>query len=316
MRVQRLGSASIPGRDIVTDAYELSYGGPVTTAPHIMPNTHEFTMSSKHGDEYTVTVVLPMGHQAGGDQRYRVLCAPDGDFFVEALGGLLRLLPIASQAPAPLMGVFVGYGNDVHQEFADTMQRRTKDLTHVDDPEVSQFFEEMLGGLSMKTGGADDLLDFLTEELMPRIEAEYSGSPQRRILFGASMGGEFATYTLLTRPELFEEYFIVSPALGTGDKGLFALEAAYAEAHDDLAATVHYSIGSEEEPAPWAEAGKLGEILRTSLFVDFVSRLEQRGYPSLNLTKRVVNGADHGAMAAWGIAHAVDTLMHADHSVA
>src|SRR5690606_30658547 len=65
-------------------------------------------------------------------------------------------------------------------------------------------------------------------------------------LYGHSFGGLFALYALFEAPDLFRRYAISSPSLNFTPDPVFALAAAYAEAHDALPARVFLSYGSEE----------------------------------------------------------------------
>ncbi len=62
------------------------------------------------------------------------------------------------------------------------------------------------------SGGAENFLNFLDDELMPFVDKKYRTS-SFRILMGHSFGGTFATYTLLTKPDLFNAYIAISPYL-------------------------------------------------------------------------------------------------------
>jgi len=55
--------------------------------------------------------------------------------------------------------------------------------------------------------------EFLTSELVPRIDAAYptDPSPERRALLGASLGGLFATYAAVAYPDTFGMVAIQSP---------------------------------------------------------------------------------------------------------
>ena len=74
----------------------------------------------------------------------------------------------------------------------------------------------VLGG-----GGADNFIDFLSEELFPVIEEKY---PTRdyRVLIGHSYGGLFVAYVLTSRPELFRAYLTCSPWFGEVDEAVIS----------------------------------------------------------------------------------------------
>jgi predicted alpha/beta superfamily hydrolase len=62
------------------------------------------------------------------------------------------------------------------------------------------------------SGGADNFIQFLKEELIPYIQAKYS-TTENKILFGHSYGGMFTIYTFLTNPQIFNSYIASDPAL-------------------------------------------------------------------------------------------------------
>jgi predicted alpha/beta superfamily hydrolase len=97
-------------------------------------------------------------------------------------------------------------------------------------------------------GKADLFLKFISTEVMPYIEANYSIN-NNRILTGFSADGSFILYTIVTQPELFSGYFAFSPAAWyddsivvsefkkglqhTGDKPLF-LYLSLGDAENDI----------------------------------------------------------------------------------
>lgn len=62
------------------------------------------------------------------------------------------------------------------------------------------------------SGGADNFLNFLNDELVPFVDEKYRTS-EFNVLMGHSFGGTFAAYSLLTKPELFDAYIAISPYL-------------------------------------------------------------------------------------------------------
>ena len=61
-------------------------------------------------------------------------------------------------------------------------------------------------------GGGDVFLDFFEDELIPYLDKTYRTN-NYRVLFGHSLGGVFANYTLLTKPDLFNAFIAASPYL-------------------------------------------------------------------------------------------------------
>ena len=72
-------------------------------------------------------------------------------------------------------------------------------------------------------GRGDNFLNFFEEELIPYLDRTYRTS-NYRVLFGHSLGGVFANYTMLTRPDLFNAFIAASPYL-MYDNGYLIKEA-------------------------------------------------------------------------------------------
>jgi tetratricopeptide (TPR) repeat protein len=64
----------------------------------------------------------------------------------------------------------------------------------------------------IKTAG-DQFLNFLTDELIPWVDARYRTHPFR-VLLGHSRGGLFNVYTLLEKPDAFQAHIAASPFEG------------------------------------------------------------------------------------------------------
>jgi hypothetical protein len=67
-----------------------------------------------------------------------------------------------------------------------------------------------------QSGGADQFLAFMKNELFPFMETNYKADSKNRILMGCSLGGLFTLYTLFTQPELFSGYAAARQLGGTG----------------------------------------------------------------------------------------------------
>ncbi len=61
-------------------------------------------------------------------------------------------------------------------------------------------------------GGADKFIQFLESELQPYIQKNYKAGKDK-MLIGQSLGGLLATKILFERPDMFNQYVIVSPSL-------------------------------------------------------------------------------------------------------
>ena len=69
---------------------------------------------------------------------------------------------------------------------------------------------------SPQSGGAQQYLSALKNEVFPFIETNYKADKNDRALIGCSLGGLFTLYALFTEPGLFQRYVAATPAIGWG----------------------------------------------------------------------------------------------------
>jgi predicted alpha/beta superfamily hydrolase len=72
------------------------------------------------------------------------------------------------------------------------------------------------------TGGAELFKRFIKDELFQFVERHYR-TKNEKTLIGKSYGGLFASWTMLTDLEMFDNYLIVSPSLWYSDRKIFNL---------------------------------------------------------------------------------------------
>lgn len=75
-------------------------------------------------------------------------------------------------------------------------------------------------------GGASDYQEFLTAELIPRINQGFRVDHRQSLVLGQSLGGQFTLYTALTRPDLFAAYLSINPALHRNVEHFLGLDPA------------------------------------------------------------------------------------------
>jgi predicted alpha/beta superfamily hydrolase len=140
-----------------------------------------------------------------------VMFVMDADFEFAVAAEIARFKGVGGMLPAPMV-VGVGYGVT---DLATFSRLRTADLTTpLSAANRAALGDKMSAAFGDKDGGADGLLDFILEVLTPEILRRYpEASADNHALFGHSLGGLFATYALLTRPEAFAVFLPVSPAL-------------------------------------------------------------------------------------------------------
>jgi predicted alpha/beta superfamily hydrolase len=168
-------------------AADLGSGTPITIGV-----SHEIRSRILAGSR-ELNVWVPAGY-APNKERYAVLYVLDGgidqDFrHIAGLGQLGEL----SETFETLIVVGVRTYN---------RQRELTPPPH--DPRFVRSFPQ--------SGGAAEFRSFLTDEVVPFIEARYRTAP-RRALMGESLAGLFVVDTFLAKPEAFDDYIAVSPSL-------------------------------------------------------------------------------------------------------
>ena len=92
------------------------------------------------------------------------------------------------------------------------------------------------------TGGSEKFIDFLEKELQPFITSTYR-TTTTKTLIGQSLGGLLATEILFKKPDLFDNYIIVSPSLWWSDEALLQFKPTE---HKEPK-SIYIAIGNEGE---------------------------------------------------------------------
>lgn len=127
---------------------------------------------------------------------------------------------------------------------------------------------------------ADRFLEFLESEALPALDRELRTTTDR-LLFGYSLGGLFAIYTLVQRPDLFVGRFALSPSLWRGDQAMVSDLERFLAGDPDLDSFLYTSVGSEET-ATMREG-----------FDALVTALERAAPPGLKWKSRLVEESNH-----------------------
>lgn len=224
--------------------------------------------SSAVGRDYRIFVALPVSYSRNTSETYPVVYLLDGDLLFGALTDPTRLLQSVGELPE-LIIVGIGYG--ILWDNTDQLQRlREIDLT----PGVTT------------DGGAGQFLNFIQEDIVPYIDANYRTDPMDRTIAGVSFGGLFSLYALFHAPETFNRYIAVSPSLWWADRRIFEYEEEFADEHSDLPVKLFLSVGEREE-------GQYPVSRMVSNLKEFYQRLEDRHYAGLEMEMVVMEGETH-----------------------
>lgn len=146
------------------------------------------------GRDFHIYVSLPDDYEDSAES-YPTIYLLDGGNLFPMLTPYYRYLNFGEEVPDSII-VGISYGND---NFEGGNYRSTDFTAPSNEREY--------------WGGAAAYQKFLSDELMPSIEAQYRSDSSRRIVFGQSIGGQFVLYTALTKPGLFWGHIASNPAL-------------------------------------------------------------------------------------------------------
>ena len=282
-----------PGALKVTKAalYETEGGVEKSPAAYTLPNSAVIPFTSKiNGVDYELYVKLPDSYQ-GSDEKYPLLVTLDADYQFAVASNHIQHLAQRGQAPEMII-VSIGYAYDPSDKDAYRLNR-TRDYTPA---------KAMEGGYGPDyqkvSGGGPVFANVIAKEILPLIETRYRADSSDRVYVGHSYGGLFGSYLLLSHPEIFNRYILVSPSLWFNDKMMLA---AAKDAEPFARKTnVYMGVGSWEEQPERSYA-------MVSDLVAFSDALAAHDDPNLIMETRVFDDETHAsiypAVLSTGIRH-------------
>jgi predicted alpha/beta superfamily hydrolase len=216
-------------------------------------------------DDFYLYISLPHSYEAT-DKTYPVLYILDGDMAYGMAASIARYLQFGGNIPR-LIIVGIGYGT-LRKEEGNMRQR--------------DYSPTEKSGKDGITGGAQNFLNFLTEELFPYIDSTYRTDKDDKTMFGYSIAGLFGLYTLFNKPETFNGYIIGSPYLLWDNAVIFNEEEEASIKFKEIKARVFISVGSEESTEKYFNPVD-----------ELVTLLEEREYDGLILETKVFDGSTH-----------------------
>jgi predicted alpha/beta superfamily hydrolase len=209
-------------------------------------------------DTFKIFISLPDNYQNPNEQ-FPVIYILDGDIAFGMVTSIARYLEIGDNIPQTII-VGVSYGTFDKS----TSEKRKRDFR----PE--------------QTGGAENFLKFLKEELFPFIDSNYRTVPGDRAIYGYSLAGLFSLYTLFTQPESFNRYIVGSPYLIWDDFSIYNYEENSIDKLSKMNIKLFISVGSEESDEKYFNP-----------IDSLVTRIQQGNYKGLELDTKVFEGSAH-----------------------
>lgn len=224
--------------------------------------------SSIDSQQYILYINLPDNY-AKTNKKYPVLYVTDGQWFFASM--------------------YVGYGGQHYDGLVPDLI--TVGITWPDNYDASRrrdFTPNPMPGMP-GSGNAPKFLAVIKTEVMKLIDSTYRIQENDKALYGTSLGGLFAIYTLFHEPTLFNRYIIISPSLDCDNEILFKYEKTFAAKNKTLNAKIFISSGEYEEASSFK-----------STFTRFVDQLKASKYKGLELESMVVNRMGHSGSGTVG----------------
>lgn len=231
---------------------------------HVFGQRIEFD-SKVLGEAKTIFIHLPSGY-AEGSNRYPLIYVLDGGDYFEPFAGMVKYLSLFQMIPEMIV-VAIAHGD------------RLKEFTYTKANEKT--------GNWPTSGGAETFRKFLSNELVPYIDASYRTHPFR-ILVGHSLGGLFAVETLSRSPDLFQATIALSPSLYWNQFEWLENAENFLDRYDSLKLLLFIS-GEKKDEEQTRYLDKFKDLVEAKAPKDFV--YEYRCFPE----------EDHGSVAFPGL---------------
>lgn len=220
-------------------------------------------------DTFYIDVQLPNQYFEKPENKYPTLVFLDGNFYFPMMA------PIISQYEYtgllhPAIVVSVGY----------------KSFPLMDSLRIRDYmFPKALASDEIKTdGGGQKFYDYITKELLPKIDKEYRTEPTNRSLLGHSFGGYFVLYGLMNQLQNkthdFKTFVSASPTLWYNKFYLNQLPELLDKSEEPLG--IFVSVGGNED-STWS----------VKPVKDLATDIQKRNIKGLNFKSRIYNHLGH-----------------------
>lgn len=195
-------------------------------------------------EERILNIYLPQGYDPVASDTYPTVYVLDGSAHEDFphIAGLIQFMNMYSLTPKSIV---VGIANvNRYRDFTFPSENK-------DDIKINP-----------ANGGSPKFIDFIENEVQPFVKDRYKTNGLRTII-GQSLGGLLATEILIKKPQLFDDYIIVSPSLWWNHQKLVNSASDYFKANTNLKKRIFVSLG-KEHPVMHEVADKLVEAIKIS----------------------------------------------------
>lgn len=245
----------------------LLYGLVVNAEPVSIPGTETKPIYSDIvQQDYQLLVNLPAGY-AQGKQHYPVLYLLDAQWDFPLISSIYGEQYYDGFVPGLIIIGITWGGKNPNPD-----QLRRRDFTPSD---VDQ---------DGSSGGAENFLNFIQQELIPFVDKHYRTTEQRTLM-GSSLGGLFTLYSLFNQPNLFANYIPSSPAVNWDNNVLYTY-------------TKNFEKKLTQQAKLFMPVSELEGLYQPVM--QFAEFLQQKHYAGLQWRSHTVMGAGHSGVKAEG----------------
>jgi predicted alpha/beta superfamily hydrolase len=265
---------------------------PSASEPRVtIPRTRQFDLRSRAGRVYRIMIAEPIRPvPATGAPVVYVL---DANAFFASVMEASRFQK--NLTPAVIVGI--GYPTDAMLD----PDRRYYDYTPLTPPEKLHQSPNEPQVKPGGTGGQDEFLSFIEDELKPEVRRRLEGAVtldlSRQALLGHSLAGRFVLHALFKR-STFQTYVALSPSIWWGENSVLEGEPDFRHVPLVQPTTLIISVGDLEQRVPPGTPPERAAFLGRARMVDNASELASRlkGIPFLDVRFTVYTDENHGSV--------------------
>lgn len=241
--------------------------------------------SGFNGKTYQLWVSLPKKYSQQDSLHYPVLYVLDGKFSFTSMTSIRDVLDLGKE----IKDIIIVSIDISSISEADWFASRYNDFTPSSILQADTLWSKILNipEGKLKSGGAKSFLNTLEKEMIPYINDHYKTTTDRG-LSGHSLGGLFAGYCLLKKPDLFKRYGINSPSFWWNNSELLRNEENYSSQHTELSARLFFSVGGAED------------AMMLAPFKAFTNSIKSHNYKGLSMTVKVFDEETHSSVVPAG----------------
>lgn len=214
-----------------------------STKPFVLGITDEI-QSARLAEKRSLNIYLPEGYDQDTKMTYPVIYLLDGsanEDFIH-IAGLVQYCTMIQVMPKSIVVGIANVDRKRDFTFPTTVQQDLKDFP--------------------TTGKSEKFIAFMEKDLQPYIQQKYRTNASKTII-GQSLGGLLATEVLLKKPELFNNYVIISPSLWWDNESLLAKAPELLKSAAARNIKVYVSVGTEGKVME-QDAANLAAVLKKS----------------------------------------------------